>query len=87
MICSQEIYGNLTSAIFGIYVSAQNGHRQARFQHFSENKNENLYHSVLGLVLTFNIFTIRETLFFRCGIITRIILNAYFPPLLSLPFT
>ena len=45
------------------------------------------YHSVLGLVLTFNISTIRETLFFRCGIVIRIILNAYFPPLLSLPFT
>ena len=46
-----------------------------------------LLHSVLGLVLTFNISTIRETLFFRCGIVIRIILNAYFPPLLSLPFT
>ena len=44
-------------------------------------------HSLLGLVLTFNISTIRETLFFRCGIVIRIILNAYFPPLLSLPFT
>ena len=44
-------------------------------------------HSVLGLVSTFNISTIRETLFFRCGIVIRIILNAYFPPLLSLPFT
>ena len=42
-------------------------------------------HSVLGLMLTFNIYTIRETLFFRCGIVIRIILNAYFLPPLSLP--